>query len=350
MESQHSQTSLNSLPHTPSIRILLWVEILLIFEGARGDPLGNSAKRTICDSGSESPAGGGASHARLVRDGPPEGSGKECLAAAAPPRTAGKPGVQLEGSHRPPRAESPTRIQEVQRRPAGAPRSSSAPLLSGGAEASSSGPPAPEARPRARAADTLHSLPSPRAARRRGELRAKWRGAVSSHAAPGCAPYLFQVALAQARRCCVPRSSAPAAPGSLLPRSLRLGELMNFNLRRVLMLTPAHARSASPTTILGCLQQARRPRGVPPRPRASARGRSPSAGPCEPLLAAAQRGALGAQKQARGGASLWAGPWWACPRVGRAGLESWSPQPPKGQFRGPSQPPSTHQEWWCNPC
>lgn len=49
---------------------------------------------------------------------------------------------------------------------------------------------------------------------------------------------LFQVALAQARRCCVPRSSAAAAAGSLLPRSLRLGELMNFNLRRVLMVTP----------------------------------------------------------------------------------------------------------------
>lgn len=225
----------------------------LFLKGPRGDPLGNSAKRTICDSGSASTAGGGASHARLVRDGPPEGSGKECLAAAAPPRTAGRPGVQLGGSHRPPRADSPTRIQEVQRRPAGAPRSSSAPLRSGGGAGSSCpGPPAPGARSRARAADTLHSLPSPRAARRRGELRAKWRGAVSGHAAPGCAPYLFQVALAQARRCCVPRSSAPAAPGSLLPRSLRLGELMNFNLRRVLMLTPAHARPASPTTILGC--------------------------------------------------------------------------------------------------
>lgn len=56
-------------------------------------------------------------------------------------------------------------------------------------------------------------------------------------------PYLFQVALAQARRCCVPRSSAAAAAGSLLPRSLRLGELMNFNLRRVLIVTPG-ARSA----------------------------------------------------------------------------------------------------------
>lgn len=112
--------------------------------------------------------------------------------------------------------------------------------------------PTPGERSWARAADTLHSLPSPRAARQRGELRAKWRGAVSGHAAPGCAPYLFQVALAQARRCCVPRSSVPAAPGSLLPRSLRLGQLMNFNLRRVLMLTPAHARPASPTTIVGC--------------------------------------------------------------------------------------------------
>lgn len=127
-----------------------------------------------------------------------------------------------------------------------------APAKWGRRGSSCSGPPAPGARSRARAADTLHSLPSPRAARRRGELRAKWRGTVSGHAAPGCAPYLFQVALAQARRCCVPRSSAPAAPGSLLPRSLRLGELMNFNLRRVLMLTPAHARPASPTTILGC--------------------------------------------------------------------------------------------------
>lgn len=123
---------------------------------------------------------------------------------------------------------------------------------SGDSEASCSRPPAPGERSWARAADTLHSLPSPRAARRRGELSAKWRGAVPGHAAPGCAPYLFQVALAQARRCCVPRSSAPAAPGSLLPRSLRLGELMNFNLRRVLMLTPAHARPASPTTIVRC--------------------------------------------------------------------------------------------------
>lgn len=155
-------------------------------------------------------------------------------------------------SHRPPRVEGPTRIQEVQRRPAEGPRGSSAPLRSGGSEASCSRPPVPGERSWARAADTLHSLPSPRAARRRGELRAKWRGAVSGHAAPGCAPYLFQVALAQARRCCVPRSSAPAAPGSLLPRSLRLGELMNFNLRRVLMLTPAHARPVSPTTIVGC--------------------------------------------------------------------------------------------------
>lgn len=56
-------------------------------------------------------------------------------------------------------------------------------------------------------------------------------------------PYLFQVALAQARRCWVPRSSAEAAAGSLLPRSLRLGELMNFNLRRVLIVTLA-ARAA----------------------------------------------------------------------------------------------------------
>lgn len=137
----------------------------------------------------------------------------------------------------------------MQRRPAGGPRGSSAPLRSGGSEASCSPaahPPTPGERSWALAADTLHSLPSPRTARRRGELRAKWRGAVSGHAAPGCAPYLFQVALAQARRCCVPRSSVPAAPGSLLPRSLRLGELMNFNLRRVLMLTPAHTRPRVP--------------------------------------------------------------------------------------------------------
>lgn len=65
-------------------------------------------------------------------------------------------------------------------------------------------------------------------------------------------PYLFQVALAQARRCCVPRSSAAAAAAALLPRSLRLGELMNFNLRRVLMVTSldgglrAHALRAAP--------------------------------------------------------------------------------------------------------
>lgn len=75
----------------------------------------------------ERTAGGGASHARLVLDGPPEGSGKECLAAGAPPRTAGRPRVQLGESHRPPRAESPTRIQEVQRRPARGSRGSSAP-------------------------------------------------------------------------------------------------------------------------------------------------------------------------------------------------------------------------------
>lgn len=86
----------------------------------------------------ESTAGGGASHARLVLDGPPEGSGKECLAAGAPPRTAGRPGVQLGESHRPPRAEGPTRIQEVQRRPAGGPRGSSAPLRVGAQR-----PPAP---------------------------------------------------------------------------------------------------------------------------------------------------------------------------------------------------------------
>lgn len=90
----------------------------------------------------ESTAGGGASHARLVLDGPPEGSGKECLAAGAPPRTAGRPGVQLWESHRPPRAEGPTRIQEVQRRPAGGPRGSSAPLRVGAQR-----PPAPDLPP-----------------------------------------------------------------------------------------------------------------------------------------------------------------------------------------------------------
>lgn len=116
-------------------------------------------------------------------------------------------------------------------------------------------------------------------------------------------PYLFQVALAQARRCCVPRSSAEAAAGSLLPRSLRLGELMNFNLRRVLMVTPAaraaptrarrralrHAprcapgpgrrRAAPSTRKLGSEQEAQRPRGVPPRPRASAPGPQPAGPP-----------------------------------------------------------------------
>lgn len=38
-ESQHPQTSLNSLPHTPSIRIFLGVEIL-IFKGAKRRPIG----------------------------------------------------------------------------------------------------------------------------------------------------------------------------------------------------------------------------------------------------------------------------------------------------------------------
>lgn len=72
-------------------------------------------------------------------------------------------------------------------------------------------------------------------------------------------PYLFQVALAQARRCCVPRSSAAAAAGSLLPRSLRLGELMNFNLRRVLMVTPK-ARSARAPGAAPCATPRRGPR------------------------------------------------------------------------------------------
>lgn len=108
-------------------------------------------------------------------------------------------------------------------------------------------------------------------------------------------PYLFQVALAQARRCCVPRSSAAAAAGSLLPRSLRLGELMNFNLRRVLMVTPiagsaptralrhaappAPAGAAPSTRKLGRKQEAKRPSGIPPRPRASAPGPAPAAPP-----------------------------------------------------------------------
>lgn len=61
-------------------------------------------------------------------------------------------------------------------------------------------------------------------------------------------PYLFQVALEQARRCWVPRSSKAAC--SLLPRSLRLGELMNFNLRRVLMVKCVFARGSYRYTIL----------------------------------------------------------------------------------------------------
>ena len=105
-------------------------------------------------------------------------------------------------------------------------------------------------------------------------------------------PYLFQVALAQARRCCVPRSSAEAAAGSLLPKSLRLGELMNFNLRRVLMVTPVARsaptrdrrralRHATPRALAGAAfstrklereQETERPFGVPPRPQASAPG------------------------------------------------------------------------------
>lgn len=60
--------------------------------------------------------------------------------------------------------------------------------------------------------------------------------------------YLFQVALEQARRCWVPRSSKAAC--SLLPRSLRLGELMNFNLRRVLMVKCVFARGSYRYTIL----------------------------------------------------------------------------------------------------
>lgn len=83
---------------------------------------------------------------------------------------------------------------------------------------------APGAGPRPRPGSRAPPRPAPRPAARGRPGRAR--------------PYLFQVALAQARRCCVPRSSAAAAAGSLLPRSLRLGELMNFNLRRVLMVTP----------------------------------------------------------------------------------------------------------------
>lgn len=145
--------------------------------------MGNSAKRTICDSGSESTAGGGASHARLVRDGPPEGSGKECLAAAAPPRTAGRPGVQLGGSHRPPRAESPTRIQEVPRRPAGAPRSSSAPLRSGGAKAASARGHPPPGRDRGLEPPTRCTRFPPRA-RPGGGASCAQSGAVPSPATP----------------------------------------------------------------------------------------------------------------------------------------------------------------------
>lgn len=112
-------------------------------------------------------------------------------------------------------------------------------------------------------------------------------------------PYLFQVALAQARRCCVPRPSAAAAAGSLLPRSLRLGELMNFNLRRVLMVTPkarsaptrarrralrhaaprAPAGAAPSTRKLGREQEAERPSRGPPRPHASAPGPAPAGPP-----------------------------------------------------------------------
>lgn len=64
----------------------------------------------------------------------------------------------------------------------------------------------------------------------------------------GAGAYLFQVALEQARRCWVPRSSKAAC--SLLPRSLRLGELMNFNLRRVLMVKCVFARGSYRYTIL----------------------------------------------------------------------------------------------------
>lgn len=131
--------------------------------------------------------------------------------------------------------------------------------------------PAPGPRSRPSVLETrCTKLPSPLAQLRRSDFSAHWRaqscppGTVPSSRPPSAPrlwdprgpagrarPYLFQVALAQARRCCVPRSSAAAAAaGSLLPRSLRLGELMNFNLRRVLMVTSpggglsAHARSA----------------------------------------------------------------------------------------------------------
>lgn len=73
-------------------------------------------------------------------------------------------------------------------------------------------------------------------------------GEASRESAHRARPYLFQVALEQARRCWVPRSSKAAC--SLLPRSLRLGELMNFNLRRVLMVKCVFARGSYRYTIL----------------------------------------------------------------------------------------------------
>lgn len=73
---------------------------------------------------------------------------------------------------------------------------------------------------------------------------------------------------------------------------------------------------------------------------APAWGCTPRAGPCEPLLAAAQRGALGAQKQAGGGASSLGGA-----RVGVAsrwegGAGVLEPSAAKGPVQGVrSQPP-----------
>lgn len=151
-------------------------------KGPRGDPLGNSAKRTICDSGPESPAGGGASHARLVRDGPPEGSGKGMSGSCRTPTDSWKARGPTRGKPPP----TPRREPDTHTGSAAAPRWGPTKLKCAPEKWGRRGLQLRAARPRgrsrARAADTLHSLPSPRAARRRASCAQS--GAVPSLATP----------------------------------------------------------------------------------------------------------------------------------------------------------------------
>lgn len=283
----------------------------------------------------ESTAGGGASHARLVLDGPPEGSGKECLAAGAPPRTAGRPGVQLGESHRPPRAEGPTRIQEVQRRPAGGPGGSSALLRSGGSEASCSRPPAPGERSwaQSRRHVALTSLPARGPAAGRAEHKVARCGprprrsglrALPVPGGVGAGPALLRAPLVRTRRARLPLAqvteagrthelqpaeSPHAHPGPHAPR-------VPYDDSPLLAASPATRWGPAPA--------------LRPHPGAA----RPAPGPVNHC--SRRRSVERSERKSRPGAGppVWAGSEWAWHPVGRAGPASWSPPRPKGQLKG----------------